>query len=785
MLVIVVLWISVSIQFISVYFALRLIKEIGGKLAWVTLSVAIFLMAIRRSISLYHTIHAYPNVTQDLYTEVVALIISACILVGVISIGPLFKRLISSENKLTEQMRRNQLFINTTPDAFMLADINGKIHEVNRSFYKLFSITHLDVLNSFSELLSPSEHKAFSQAWETLLIEKKNRFIFHCNCNQAMLSLEMNATLIDVDSGSLIYAFIQDVTEQEKMEAQLFKQKERAQVTLESIADGVITTDKQGVIHFLNSAAENLLGREGIAIVGEKLKNILCSDCGHFELNNQPLHKLVIECIKQQKTLSFSNQIIKDTSGLNKYFDVIISLLKNCENIITGTVLVLRDVTALHDMEEALSYQSTHDPITNLINRYGFEKKLSTLFSDVTNNNSQHAILNISLDRTQLQLITDSCGQDAKDELLKKVSVRLEHIVGKKDCVTCVDYADFRLIIENVSVNSAEETAKNVISTFIEDNFVWQSTYYELNVCVGIAMLTGQKQNITDILSYASSACYVAEQKGKNQLHVYSEKDKDSTHQHSQRLRLHQLQRAIDEERFVLFKQTICNLQDDSQENHCEILIRMRDDNGDVILPGKFLPVAEQYHLMPMIDRWVVKETFFLIKNSNPNVFSNSHCSINLSGQTLGDESFLDEVLVLFKETKIPYEKICFEITETAVISNFKFAQKFISTLRARGCKFSLDDFGSGLSSFGYLKDLPVDYLKIDGSFVLDILIDQRDYNLVKSIHQIGEFMGIKTVAEFIESNDVAECLRKMGIHYGQGYALGKPEPIEDVINAA
>jgi len=785
MLVIVVLWISVSIQFVSVYFALRLIKEIGGKLAWVTLSAAIFLMAIRRSISLYHTMHAYPNVTQDLYTEIVALTISVCILVGVISIGPLFKRLISSENKLTEQMRRNQMFINTTPDAFMLADINGKIHEVNHSFYKLFNITHLEVLNSFSELLSPSEHKKFSQAWETLLNDKKNRFVFHYYFNQEMLSLEMNAALIDVDSGSLIYAFIQDVTEQEKMEAKLFKQKERAQVTLESITDGVITTDKKGVINFLNSSAENLLGRDGVVIVGEKLKNILCSDCGQFELNNQPLHKLVIECIKQQKTLSFPNQIIKNASGVKNYFDVIISLLKNKDNIITGTVLVLRDVTALRRMEEALSYQSTHDPLTNLINRYGFEKKLADLFDDVAKNNSQHAVLNIRLDATQFQLITDSCGQDAKEKLLKNISMRLEHIVGKKDCVTCVDHTDFRIIVESVEVNSAQRKAKHVISTFIEDNFEWQSTLYELNVSVGIAMLTRKTQNVTDILSYASSACYVAEQNGKNQLHVYSDRDENSTRQHSQRLRLHQLQRAIDEERFVLFKQTICNLQDDSQKNHCEILIRMTGDNGEIISPIKFLPVAEQYHLMPMIDRWVVKEIFFLIMNSTSTSLSESHCSINLSGQTLGDESFLDEVLVLFKETKIPYSKICFEITETAVISNFKFARKFISTLRARGCKFSLDDFGSGLSSFGYLKDLPVDYLKIDGSFVLDILTDQRDYNLVKSIHQIGKLMGIKTVAEFIESKDMAECVKKMGIDYGQGYALGKPKPIKDMINAA
>ncbi len=783
MLVIAVLLVSVCIQFVSVYFALRLIKEIGGKLVWLTLASAIFLMAIRRSISLYYAIQAYPVVTQKLQAEIVALIISVFILIAVISIGPLFKRLLGSERKLTEQMQHNQIFINTTHDAFMSTDINGQLREVNSAFCATFNFHPDAEPKRFSELLDPSKQKEFSQAWNTLLKKKQNHYVFSYTSNNKELMLEMNAKLIESDGEQFIYAFIQDVTERERMEARLFQQKERAQVTLESITDGVITTDKAGHIQFVNVAAERLIGKPHVHLKNKKLKSVFCIDCGLRDNYSPPLHTLVKECIKQQKTLTFSEQYIKNSNGEIHCFDVTVSPLKSRDKITTGAVLVLRDVTELRQMEQELSYQATHDPLTNLINRYGFEQRIARLFESVQNSKDEHAVLNISLDLDQLQLLTDSGGLDAKDEVLIQVSNILESVVAKKDCVTRIDHSDFRVLVENVSVEKVEQAAKEIIKQFIEKRFVWNSSSYEINVCVGIAMLTAKTQDIASVLSAAESACYVAKNNGRNHLYIYSDKDTLSVERHGHITRLQQLQSAIEDERFKLFKQPIINIDGTDKRNHCEVLIRMLDESGKIISPVNFLPVAEQYHLMPVIDRWVVKRIFFLIKDSN--LSEEANCSINLSGQTLGDKTFLDEVLVLFKETKIAYSKICFEITETALISNFKVAQTFISTLRARGCKFSLDDFGSGLSSFTYLKTLPVDYLKIDGSFVLSILKDEKDFNLVKSIHQIGQFMGMKTVAEFIESDEILECIRKMGINYAQGYALGKPEEILDVANVA
>jgi len=785
MLVIVVLWVSVCIQFISVYFALRLMKQIGGKLAWVTLSAAIFLMAVRRSISLYHAMQDYPVVSKNLDTEIVALIISICILVGVIAIAPLFKRLLGSEQKLTEQMRRNQTFLNTNPDAFMMTNINGQLKEVNQAFRDLFSQHYSNSTTSFNELLMPSQHKEYSEQWHKLLRDKQNRYIFKYIKGNDELVLELNAKLIEQENEKFVYAFIQDVTQREKMEVRLYRQKERAQVTLESIADGVITTDKSGRIHFANVAAERLLGKTNEHLKGVKLKSILCIDCGQFDLANQPLHKLVKECVKQQKTLSFSNQYLRDGNDKQLCIDVIVSPLKDREGTTTGAVLVLRDITELRQMEEELTHQTTHDSLTNLINRSGFENKISLLFDDVKNSKEQHALLNISLDSVQTKLLVDSCGHDARDDVLVQVSKLLESFVDKKDCVTRVDNSDFRLLFETVSLKKIEKIAKSIIQKFIEHPFEWQGNQYELNVCIGIVMLNKATKNITDVLSHAESACFVAKEHGRNHLHIYSDKDELSTQRHGHILRLQQLQNAIEDNRFVLYKQPICNLEGKNNVNHCEVLIRMIDESGEIVPPVQFLPVAEQYHLMPVIDRWVVKETLFLIKNKTENLTVGSHCSVNLSGQTLGDESFLDEVLVLFKETGVAYSKICFEITETALISNFKIAQKFISTLRSRGCKFSLDDFGSGLSSFTYLKELPVDYLKIDGSFCRGVLTDEKDFNLVKSIHQIAQFMGMQTVAEFVESKEVLECIKGIGINFGQGYALGKPEAILSGINAA
>lgn len=785
MLVILVLWVSVCIQFISVYFALRLIKDIGGKLAWVSLSIAIFLMAVRRSISLYYAMHAYPNITQNLNTEIVALIISVSMLIGLIAIGPLFKRLISSERKLIEQVEHHQIFLNTTPDAFMLTSSTGQIMEVNKAFQDLFNYKADKLDGVFSELLSPIQHKDFLIAWDHLLKEKQFKYIFKYSSSDKALKLELNAEVIDIDGTQFVYAFVKDVTERERMEARLHKQKERAQVTLESIADGVVTTDKSGFIQFVNVAAEKLLGQTNQQLQGKKIKSILCIDCGQFEQNDRPLHILVRECVKQQKTLSFTDQYIKNSNGEQQCFDVIISPLKNRKQTTTGAVLVLRDVSELRKMEQALSFQATHDPLTSLINRYDFEKKIAGLFESVKTSNDFHAVLNISIDADQLHLLTDAKGLDARDEILIQVSSLLELISGQKDCVTRVDHTDFRLLIENISLNEIERAAKEIIGRFIGHGFEWQGTSYELNVCVGIAILSAETENISDVLSHAESACYVAKNIGRNQLHIYSEEDNLSGMRDGQIMRLQQLQNAIEEDRFILYRQPIISLEGKGSANHSEVLIRMLSESGDVIAPFEFLPVAEQYQLMPIIDRWVVKEAFSLLKNSECNLSAEAHCSINLSGQTLGDTTFLDEVLVLFAETKIPYSKICFEITETALISNFTIAQTFISTLRERGCKFSLDDFGSGLSSFTYLKTLPVDYLKIDGSFVVGMLDDEKDYNMVKSIHQIGQFMGMKTVAEFIESEEILECVKRIGIDYGQGYALGKPEPILSKANVA
>jgi len=374
MLVIVVLLISVCIQFVSAYFALRLIKEIGGKLAWVTLASAIFLMAVRRSISLYYSIQAFPNVLQNVQTEVVALIISVCILVAVISIAPLFKRLLS-------------------------------------------------------------------------------------------------------------------------MEARLFKQKERAQVTLESIADGVITIDQLGIIHFVNIAAEKLIGQSYGELKDKKLKDIFCTDCDSEDNYSSPLHTLVAESIKKQKTLTYPEEYIKNLRGEMHCVDVTISPLKSEEKLATGgAVLVFRDVTELRQVEEELSYKTTHDPLTNLITRSDFEKKMASLFESVIGNKEEHAVLNISLDRDQLQLLMDSEGLDGKDRALIQASTILESIVDRKDCVTRVNHSDFRVLIENVNHKKIENIAKNIIDSFLEKRFKCDFNQYELSVCIGVAMLTPKKK---------------------------------------------------------------------------------------------------------------------------------------------------------------------------------------------------------------------------------------------------------------------------------------------------
>jgi len=439
----------------------------------------------------------------------------------------------------------------------------------------------------------------------------------------------------------------------------------------------------------------------------------------------------------------------------------------------------------IDEATERLSYQATHDALTGLVNRREFERRLEKALTAAREQGRTHALCYLDLD--QFKIVNDTCGHVAGDELLRQLTVLLQSKVRDADLLARLGGDEFGVLLENCPLEQAQVVADLLRQTVKDFHFVWQNKAFTIGVSIGLVPLTQDCESLASVLSCADSACYAAKDLGRNRVHVYRVEDSEMAQRQGEMNWVARITHAIEENRFRLYYQTIMPLNEAVNEgSHFEILLRMLSDQGELIPPMAFIPAAERYNLMPSIDRWVVSTAFGLYWKFLPkNALNQRHtCTVNLSGPSLCDDHFLEFIKRQFALYQVPYDHICFEITETAAISNLSRAIEFIGELRTQGCRFSLDDFGSGLSSFTYLKNMPVDYLKIDGSFVRDMVDDPMDYAMVASINQVGHVMGLKTIAEFVETDAVLEKLREMGVDFAQGYGIERPRPLEDLIVA-
>ncbi len=439
----------------------------------------------------------------------------------------------------------------------------------------------------------------------------------------------------------------------------------------------------------------------------------------------------------------------------------------------------LQDITVRKQTEEQLSYQASHDALTGLINRYEFERRAERLLSTTRRDEDKHALCYLDLD--QFKVVNDTCGHVAGDEMLRQLSTVLQNTVRHRDTLARLGGDEFGVLMEHCSLDNAHRVAKSLLNAIHDYLFLWEEYSFKVGVSIGLVPITTSITNLTELLKDADAACYMAKDKGRNRIHIYHADDTEIAQRHGEMQWVTRIQDALDEGRFCLYAQAIVPL-DNSSGKHYELLIRMINDKGNTIPPGAFLPAAERYNLMTKIDYWVIENTFNLLAENRAFQNQISFISINLSGQSLADQNVLDFIITQLNESGIEGEKICFEITETTAISNLSIAMKYISTLRGLGCRFALDDFGSGLSSFGYLKNLPVDYLKIDGMFVKDIVDDRIDHAMVKSINEIGQVMGMQTIAEFVENDIIRGMLREIGVNYAQGYGIHKPQPFDELL---
>jgi diguanylate cyclase (GGDEF)-like protein/PAS domain S-box-containing protein len=439
-------------------------------------------------------------------------------------------------------------------------------------------------------------------------------------------------------------------------------------------------------------------------------------------------------------------------------------------------LLTCEDIDDAYRLSEMLSFQTRHDELTHLANRKTLEQRLLQVIESAHSEHTEHALAILDLD--QFKLINDSCGSAAGDELLRQVAHLIKDAARKRDTIARIGSDEFAILLEDCAIGLAQHSAENLRRIIEHHVFRWNGRSYSVSASIGIVPVNDASDTPGEVLSLADTACYAAKDSGRNCVHTYELDNLPVQLRHGEMRWAARINQAMNDNRLELVCQRIAPLANAHDGAHFEILLRMRDEQGALILPGEFLPAAERYNLSCRIDRWVIDSVFSWLTSRPAALRAVGQVSINLSGRSIGNGDMLDFILAAFHGSAVPAEKICFEITETAAIADMVGATRFIERLKQCGCRFALDDFGSGFSSLAYLKQLPVDYLKIDGAFVRDMDSDSIDYAMVRSINDIGHLLGKQTVAEFVESGATMDLLRTLGVDYVQGYAVGRPEPI-------
>lgn len=559
---------------------------------------------------------------------------------------------------------------------------------------------------------------------------------------------------------------------------ELSQEKEWLRVTLKSIGDAVITTDKKGIVHWLNPVAERMTGWMSDEAKGRPLSQV-------FHIVNEETRKStenpVATCIAQEKIVGLAKHtILISRDGSEFAIEDSAAPIRNEEADLLGVVLVFHDVTEQRKLSGEMSFRATHDALTGLVNRTEFETQLNRVLNKAHETREMHALMYIDLD--QFKLVNDACGHSVGDKLLQQVSQLLLDAVRGRDTLARMGGDEFAVILEHCSPEQAGRVAQSVCDRMDDFRFIHDGRRFRIGASIGLVPLDHRWTNSAAILQAADTSCYAAKEAGRNRVHTWFDTDMAMRERQGEMQWTTRIEQALDENGFALFAQRITPLVDHGKGLHAEVLLRMVEADGTTILPGSFLPAAERFHLASRIDRWVLHNATAWLASLPDN-----HCietlSVNLSGQSIGDLTFHRAAMEkLIAAGDHVCRRLCFEITETSAITNVADAARFIAQVRALGVRTALDDFGAGSASFGYLKNLKVDYLKIDGQFIKDLLEDPLDEAAVRCFVDVAKVMGIKTVAEFVDRVDVLARIRELGIDYAQGFLLHKPEPIHKLL---
>ncbi len=576
-------------------------------------------------------------------------------------------------------------------------------------------------------------------------------------------------TAVILVTGFLIAAYVVHRTRQ--AERALAQEKEHAEITLHSVGDAVIAANGQGNVDYMNPAAEQMTGWRSDEARGQPLRDIYRII---NETTRKPLeHPAMLGVLDTPIAGLDKHTLLVSRTGRELAIEDNAAPIRSSSGDNIGAIVVFRDVSGQRQMQKQLSWQASHDPLTGLANRREFEVLLERLLASAREQNKHHALLYLDLD--QFKVINDTCGHIAGDELLRQIAGLMRPLIRDSDTLTRLGGDEFGILLEGCYIPQAEQIAHKLLEALEDFRFVWQDKSFRVGVSIGLVGIHAGSGSSSSVLSHADGACYMAKDKGRNRVWVHQDDDRETRDRRGEMEWVSRIMRAFDENRFVLYFQRVVPLSVTDDYSCREVLVRMREENGELVPPMAFIPAAERYGVMSTVDRWVVRTAFAWLAG-HP---AEERLAINLSSQSLGDGDFLNFVMEQFRATRLSPRRICFEITETAAIANWNRVTHFIAALRALGCRFALDDFGSGMSSFGYLKGLAVDFIKIDGAFVRDMIDDEVDFAMVEAVNRIGHVMGIRTTAEYVENDEILAKLREMGVDYAQGYGLHMPQPLE------
>jgi diguanylate cyclase (GGDEF)-like protein/PAS domain S-box-containing protein len=685
---------------------------------------------------------------------------------------------------LREREERYRLLVEHQTDLVVKVDRAGRFLFVSPSYCETFGKTEQELLGrAFMPLVHEEDREATARAMEALYRPPHSCYVEQRALTRHGWRWFAWADKAVLDESGEVVAIVgvgRDITAQKEAEAALARERERLLITLNSIGEGVISTDAQGRVEYLNPAAEWITGWAAEAM-GRPLAEVFRV---RDEGRDEDLVAAVLEaCGREGVVYSFSGNVVLDSrAGPARPIEATAAPIRDSGNAVVGIVLTFRDVTEQRRLRRELSYAATHDALTGLVNRAEFERRLDRALA-AFHRRGRPGVLGY-LDLDQFKLVNDTVGHAAGDEMLRQVADLLSRQVRSRDTLARLGGDEFGLVLEDCGLDDAMRVAESLVAAVADYRFVWKGRRFGLGVSIGLAPFGPGAQDRSTLTARADMACYAAKESGGGRVVVYRPDDAEMSRRQAEILRAADLREALEQGRFELFGQPIvaAGAPDEAPVRY-EVLVRYRDRSGALLRAAQFVPAAERYGIVAELDRWVIRTALRELgrrAGTHPRV----GLSINLSGITVGEPGIADFVRAEIAAARVDPALVGFEISEMAAVNRLSQVSRFIDAVGALGCTFALDDFGIGLSSFGYLKHLPVQWLKIHGRLVQGLAEDPVDEALVRSINEIGHVMAIQTVAAHVASRSVLEAALHSGVDYLQGHALGEPAPLGTLVFA-